>query len=416
MSRFFTRERFAAPQFIAGLFLLVFLVQCLWLASRAAHLPNSDPDGLARVQLGLHLWRGESTPSDGDSMDMRNAIPPDESWIPIPAAQHPEWHRSAMHYLISSAPVLVWPGQLQRETMGYWSWLTRAPYLLFGVLLGASLWYVSHRLYGNAGGYIALALYCFSPGMIAGSTLWYTQPEMGAAWGAFGAVFTSIAVAHTLYAPREVVLWNWRRIVLLGISLALAIGTQFSLMILAPMVLAFLLYLAPTRRRAALAIWMVSCLLATALLFASYFFRPSTFAAGMRHAEFFGYSIQAFTMPGGYRQLFSQFQQMCPALVIAFPATLAAFLAWPRARYFGNLAPLLAALLFTFCGLATPHFPGMGFRLVAVPFLFLFVAGVVADLLETRMRLIVLACAGGLLFAYASWSIYQLARATASSG
>ena len=54
------------------------------------------------------------------------------------------------------------------------------------------------------------------------------QPEIGAAWGTFGAVFTSIAVAHTLYAPRRV-LWNWRRIALLGLSLALAVGSQFSL-------------------------------------------------------------------------------------------------------------------------------------------------------------------------------------------
>jgi len=69
-----------------------------------------------------------------------------------------------MYYLISSAPLLIWPGRLQSETVAYWSWLVRAPHLLFGLLLGASLWYVSHRLYGNAGGYIALALYCFSPG------------------------------------------------------------------------------------------------------------------------------------------------------------------------------------------------------------------------------------------------------------
>jgi len=35
--------------------------------------------------------------------------------------------------------------------------------------------------------------------MIANSAVWYTQPEMAAAWGAFGAIFTSIAFAHTLY-------------------------------------------------------------------------------------------------------------------------------------------------------------------------------------------------------------------------
>ena len=96
-------------------------------------------------------------------------------------------------------------------------------------MLGASLWYVARRLYGNAGGYIALALYCFSPAMIVNAAGAQSLGEMGAVWGAFGTVFTAIAVAHTLYAPREVVLWNWRRILLLGLSLALAAGNQFSL-------------------------------------------------------------------------------------------------------------------------------------------------------------------------------------------
>ena len=123
----------------------------------------------------------------------------------------------------------------------------------FGLLLGASLWYVARRLFGNVGGYVALALYCFSPGILRSCALWFAEPEVGAAWGAFGAIFTAIAVAHTLYAPREVVLWNWRRIMLLGLSLTLAVGSQFSLIVVVPAALAFMLYLAPTRRLAAVA-------------------------------------------------------------------------------------------------------------------------------------------------------------------
>ena len=94
--------------------------------------------------------------------------------------------------------------------------LAATPYLFFGVMLGASLWYVTRRLYGNSGGYIALALYCFSPAMIVNVAGAQSGGEMGAVWGAFGTVFTAIAVVHTLYAPREVVLWNWRRILLWG--------------------------------------------------------------------------------------------------------------------------------------------------------------------------------------------------------
>src|SRR3569832_1575795 len=42
-----------------------------------------------------------------------------------------------------------------------WRWRARMPFILIGVLLGSSLWYVARRLFGNAGGFIALALYVF---------------------------------------------------------------------------------------------------------------------------------------------------------------------------------------------------------------------------------------------------------------
>jgi hypothetical protein len=84
---------------------------------------------------------------------------------------------------------------------------------------------------------------------------------------------------------------------------------------------------------------------------------------------------------------------------------------WPRARYFGNTAPLLVALLCLLLGLGAPHYQGLGFQLVALPFLFVFVSGVCADLLETKQRPIVFACATGLLLAYAIWSLTELTRA-----
>ncbi len=61
---------------------------------------------------------------------------------------------------------------------------------------------------------VALGLYCFSPMAIGSAS--QIGPAIVGAWGGFGLIFTSIAVAHTLYAPREVVLWNWRRILLHG--------------------------------------------------------------------------------------------------------------------------------------------------------------------------------------------------------
>jgi hypothetical protein len=280
-------------------------------------------------------------------------------------------------------------------------------------LLGASLWYVARRLYGNAGGYTALSLFCFSPGIIRATALWFAQPEIGAAWGTFGTIFTAIAVAHTLYAPREVVLWNWRRILLLGISIALTIGSQFSLLIVIPLALGLMFYVAPTRRLAATVIWASACVVGLLLLFASYSFHAGVLWQSLRHASFLGGSWRAFLMPGSYGQVVSQLAQSSPALVAAVPAAVVTYLAWPRTRYFGNTAPLLVAALFLLLAIATPHYPGLGFHLMAVPFLFVFVAGIAADLLETQQRSLVLSCILGLLVANGVWNVWELARASA---
>jgi hypothetical protein len=48
---------------------------------------------------------------------------------------------------------------------------------------------------------------------------------------------------------------------------------------------------------------------------------------------------------------------------------------------------------------------------MAIPFLFVFVAGIAADLLETRFRQLAQAAVWGLLAANAAWHLWELARA-----
>jgi hypothetical protein len=313
--------------------------------------------------------------------------------------------------LVTAAPLLAWPRSFfDGEASRGWRWLPRIPFLAAGVLLGASLWYVARRLCGNKGGFIALTLYCFSPSMIQASAVWHAEPEILSAWGAFGVVFTAIAVAHTLYAPREVVLWNWRRMVLLGISLAIAVGSQFSMIIVAPVALGFLLYLAPIRRGAGFIIWAAACGVAMILLFATYFFHPHTFLEAMRNASFWGATWRGFGVLGVYRQVGLQLLRACPALILLLPVALITYFAWPRSRYFGNTAPLLMALFFIVLGMAHPHIAGAGFLLVAIPFVLIFVSGALADLMETEYRPLVTACVWGLLGAYMLWSVLALAH------
>ncbi len=416
MLRFFSRERFGRPQVLAACLLLVFLAQCLWLVGKGGRPGTVDLAEIYRLQRGSAFWNGRGAPeinilvAPPTPEKERIAKESDASLRPGLESRGYDAYHSQLWYLIAAAPLWLRPVSLQPENIRALHWSAALPHLMFGLLLGASLWYVARRLFGNVGGYVALALYCFSPGIVRSCALWSAEPEVGAAWGAFGAIFTAIAVAHTLYAPREVVLWNWRRIVLLGLSLSLAVGSQFSLIVVVPIALGFMLYLAPTRRLAALAIWAVACGIALLLAYASYFFHARAFWQGIRHASFLGIFGKAYAMPKAYHQVLAQLGQSSPALVVALPVALITYFAWPRARYFGNSAPLLVAALFLVLGLGTPHYPGLGFQFMAVPFLFVFVAGIAADLLETRYREIAMAAIWGLLTANAAWNLWELAR------
>ena len=128
------------------------------------------------------------------------------------------------------------------------------------------------------------------------------------------------------------------------------------------------------------------------------------------HAALWDFTPEALGMPFAYKDLLVRLVRTSPALVIFVPWALIAFFVWRRARYFGNAAPLIVTAIFLSLGLITPHQPGQGFELVAMPIMFVFIAGVLADLLETRRRQIVAGAVVGLLAAYIVWSVTSLGR------
>jgi hypothetical protein len=416
MPPFFTRERFGQPQFLAGALLLAFLGQGIYLVYaevRQSGLSEDSGFGASeqvRITAGWRQLHGGSI-AGAPYPDAAGSLAPEISQRAGFDTEH-----SPLLDLLAAAPLLaVPPSLLYPETFLRWQWLTRIPFLTVGLFLGASLWYVARRLCGNTGGFIALTLYCFSPlcfspPLIQSSAVWHTEPEIVAAWGSFGAIFTAIAVAHTLYAPREVVLWNWRRIVLLGVSLAIAVGAQFSMIIVVPLALACMLYVAPIRRGAALVIWFSGCLLGLFLLFAAYFFHPHVFWQAMHHASFWGATWRSFTVRAVYREVARGIVRACPPFALLLPVAVVTYILRPRSRYFGNTAPGLIALIFLALGMAHPHLAGAGFLLASLPFLFIFVAGVLADLIETPYRPFVTAAVGGLLAAYILWRLLALAH------
>ena len=205
MRPYFTRERFGRSQYFAGLLLLAFLAQATWLVRAELRAPGlPDREEAVRIGEGWKQWHGRGIAAAPRLEREENAMPDplgtDGGGFDI--------EHSPLLYLASAAPLLAWPRDLTPDSAAYWRWLPRLPFLACGVFLGASLWYVARRLCGNIGGFVALTLYCFSPSLIQASAAWHTHPEIVVAWGAFGAIFTAIAAAHTLYAPREVILWN----------------------------------------------------------------------------------------------------------------------------------------------------------------------------------------------------------------
>jgi hypothetical protein len=285
-------------------------------------------------------------------------------------------------------------------------WPARLPFLAIGALLGASLWYVARRLYGNAGGYVALLLYAFSPTMITYSAR--TQPEIVAAWGVFGCIFTAIAVAHTLYAPREVILWNWKRLLLLGTAIGLGAAAQFWTVLAVALGLAFMLYLVPERRPAALGIMAAACAVGLVIFAALHGFRIASVLAQVHSQEFLGFAPHILFSAAGWRMVGTFFLRNGAGFTLLLGSACAVFSAWPHTRFFGTQAPLGVAVILVVFGLAFPFTAVLSPLVVALPFLCVFTAGIWSDLLHSRRAPMLLGILSAALVAHIWFSLVGL--------
>jgi len=228
--------------------------------------------------------------------------------------------------------------------------------------------------------------------------------------GIFGTIFVAIAAAHTLYAPAGAALselWSrWRRIILLGLAIALAVGSGFWAISLIGLSFAFMLYLVPERWKASLGVVLSSCAVAALLLLASVAFHPRALAAAITQWRFLSFSDELL------RAYVTGVHSQGNAILLVLAAiALVAYCAWNRCRYFGNTAPLLALLVVTALGLGAFADVFVGpFPLRATPFLYVFIGGVFADLLEGRWRNAFGILLLGLLAGYAVGSVAAVAR------
>ena len=368
------------PQLVAVGILLLFAAQAVWLARRS-------PFSVAEQD---HIWAGRQQLE-------RGAVPRSFRWSPLVNLAAAAPLRLAVDAERDPQAALT-PQQVEIEVRRL-HLLLRWPFIIAGVLLGGALWYVARRLYGNDGGYMALLLYCFSPIMVRSAAS--VDPAATSAWGIFGTVFGAIAISHNLYAPWK----KWRyRTALLGIAMALAVTSHPAAMLLAPVAFAFILYLAPGKRLAGTLVMVVACLLALLLIHLAYGFQPRALLDGLDMRAWLRYQ------PAGARAALLEnsgafLERFHPALEVLFVVSLGVYLVWKKTRYFGNTAPLLCAAGLLYLALTTPL--ALVATIWALPFVFVFVGGIWADLLETRYRLWAMA-AFALLLAENLWVNWRL--------
>ncbi|MGC9222947.1 MAG: hypothetical protein ACP5E2_03430 [Terracidiphilus sp.] len=377
------RFRFNRPQRIAAVLLGLFLVQGLWVISRQT---LSDRD-YQYARCGRETWEKPSPlagyyTSCGNIRDGILAY----RMAGLPLTLNLLVERGLDRMRKPEDRVVQEGGELStwelRHQMTHILLLLRLPFLFAGFLLGGCIWWVTRRLYGNLGGYTALALYCFSPAVLRACLS--PNSEVLAALGVYGGVYTCIGVAHAMQGPRRkpgppatgLRRWGgkWRpRIVLLIAILGVAAAAHIvALPVTALLGLVAMLWVAEGHRSQALPVVMLASAGALVVVFACYGFSPDAASYVFRSsAGFLGLSFDP------ARRFFGAFAN--GGITIAAGAAVLLYLGTRRSRYFGNTAPLFCAL---FCMvLVMTGSPGSPW-LWAQAFLFTFVGGVFADAYE----------------------------------
>ena len=389
------RFRFNLPQRIAAGLLLLFLIQGFWLAGHQT-LTGLD---YQYARCGREMWERPAQlagyfTSCGNIHDGILAY----RLAGLPLTLNLLAERGLDHFRNPENRVVQTSGELSawelRHQLRYTLLLLRLPFLAAGCLLGAGLWWVTRRLYGNLGGYTALGLYCFSPAVLRACVT--PNAEILASLGVYAGVYTCIGVAHAMQGPRR----KWRpRILLLMAAFGLAAASHIAAL---PMVALFgliaMLWVAEGRRSQVLPMVLMAMAGALVFVFACYGFSPDAFSYLFRSAA----GLLWFSLDPARRFFFALPNA---GITVAAAAALALFLGLRKSRYFGNTAPLLCALVLIL--LIMTGAPGAPW-LWALPFLLTFIGGVFADAYEGPRGHLALGAAGAIVLLQAVFCVLSL--------
>ena len=398
MTHRFARLRsfhFNLPQRIAAGLLALFLIQGLWLTG---HQTLTDRD-YQYARCGRETWERPSQ-LDGYYTSCGNirdgilgyrlaGLPLTLNLLVERGLDH--FRKPENRVMQASAEISTWE---LRHQLTHTLLLLRLPFLFAGCLLGGGLWWVTRRLYGNWGGYTALALYCFSPAILKACVA--PNAEILAALGVYGGVYTCIGVAHAMQGPRRK---GRPRMVLLAAVFGIAAASHIaSLPLVALFGLAFMLWVAERRRAEMLLVVLIAVGGALILVFACYGFSPDAFSYVFRSSEGF---LWVSLDPA--RRFFSTLGNA--GITVAAAAALMLYLGLRKSRYFGNTAPLLCALVLIV--LVMTGVPGSPW-LWALPFMLTFVGGVFADAYEGPSGRLAMAAVGAIVLLQAVFCVLNL--------
>ncbi len=355
MLQFIREFRIGRQQIYAGLLLLVFLGQCLWVA----HGRRFSDLEFEYIASGFPASPGQEFRVTSPMTSVMGALPLRTLSL------------LRKFFPAGGQAVLAIPRP----------WVVRLPFVIFGLWLGAAIWWVARRLFGDAGGYVALVLYCFSPAMVMISS--NIGPEIILAWSGFGLIYTAIGVSHTVYAPPR----KWvPRIVLLGLSIGICLSAALWAFTLVLLALIFMVYLAPGRRRQVIGVLAGASLIGLLILGIFHWLTGSiglsSKAMVTPHASFqlvrdLGFVFgDAFVGPQSVRSY---------VLPLLFMAALTVYGSWDRTRYFGNTSPLITSFLVVSAFALVPALH-LWEAPLGLSFTFVFIGGVAADLLDTGFR------------------------------
>src|SRR5580692_3477091 len=230
------------PQQVAALLLLVLFGECLW---TIAHQPL-EADDYRYARCGREMWEKPSAIAgyfttcgnlngDGTFAYRLAGFPLTAQRLVLLAGDKLRKPENRL-YVEGSLNGSTWEARHELFSVKY---LLHLPFVFFAMWLGAGLWWVSRRLFGNEGGFFALGLYCFCPAVVRYSVT--PNNDVLAMWGLYGLVYAAIGVAHAMQGPRR----KWKpRIGLFVLALGLTAAAHLLAAILGfALALIWMLYL-----------------------------------------------------------------------------------------------------------------------------------------------------------------------------